>query len=265
VYVVGFLRKLAVIYQVPVDDVVAQYHRERVSLAATEKTTWLEVLKRWWSALVFTPRVLSVLVLLLVVCGSVGYIVIQVILINRMPNLVIVTPAPDTVVSQSSVTVIGNTEPGVSLSISGQNVLVDNQGHFETVIGLTPGQQQLLVTATNKFGKMTTRDIVLRFAPDAGSVAGAQTTSVVLEISVSSEVTLQLTQDGQVLPEEVVPAGAKKRLQATRDVVVATSNAGATSVTINGREYGVLGRLGEKIAIPFTADSVSTIKNVNNK
>ncbi len=72
------------------------------------------------------------------------------------PNLTITAPEDDSIVSNPVVTVAGNTDPGVSLSVNGIIVLVSNDGSYSLQIALLEGLNEIRATATDSGGNSTT-------------------------------------------------------------------------------------------------------------
>lgn len=92
------------------------------------------------------------------------YLAVQVVRIVRPPHLVVYSPTEGDVLSQLSAIIQGETEQEATLSINGQEAMVNEQGKFETKIDLTQGVNTITISATNKHGKSTvdTRHIVVR-------------------------------------------------------------------------------------------------------
>lgn len=261
VYVFGFLKKLADLYSISSEVLLSQYKRERgiTERTATEKISVKKGIKARLSKLVVTPKLISLF-------GGIGlslfamfYIAFQVSAINKTPSLVLEQPLPGTVVKDSMVTVIGHTDPGTIIAINGENVFVDSEGKFTTLLGVAVGQKELDITAQNKYGKTTTQKLSVivdsNAVPNQGQVAAAETKPLLMEIKFARATTITVKQDGIDLPEEVVPADGIKRLDAKSEVVLKTSDAGGTMVTVNGKSIGPLGRNHESLTVPFTTDN----------
>lgn len=263
-YVQGFLKKLANLYGVSCEDLLDQYKKEKtVALqTAREKITP----KKGWRALIaelsVTPKLISVGVAVLLASGAFFYIVVQVLSVNRTPNLTILEPSPNTVLSGSSVVFRGKTDPGVSLQINGQNLLVEADGSFSTTLSLASGQKDFRLVATNKFGKEKTESVSLRV--DEPQVAGQITekpSELIMEIEFTKQTTIIIEKDGMALPEEQVPSGAIKRIVATEEIGLTTSDAGSTKVKLNEINLGALGKLGQKLVVRFDHESLDLLQN----
>lgn len=266
-YVMGFLKKLAKTYQVSFTDLLEQYKKEKGIVEHTARqrisppTGW----RAYFSQISVTPKLISVTLGLFLGAAAFGYVLLQVFSVNRTPSLTIIEPSQNTVLSGSSVVFRGQTEPGVSMTVNGQNVLVESDGSFSTTLSVAPGQKDFRLVAANKFGKEKVEHISLRI--DEPKVAGEvteQPSELLLELQFSKAATITIVQDGQTLPEETVPAGALKRITAKDSIELTTSDAGSTQATLNGKKFGVLGRAGQSLTIPFTHDSEEFIVEESN-
>lgn len=254
-YVVGFLKKLATAYSISCEDLLEQFHKEKdISVQAdNKKLTPPKGFRAFFAELSVTPKLISVSVGLLLGVSAFSYVLFQVFSVNRTPELSILEPTANTVLSGSSITFKGKTEPGVSVSVNGQNVMVKSDGGFETTLGAAPGQKDFQVVATNKFGKERVESFSLRVEePKVAGEATQQPSEIVLELQFARNTTINIVQDGVELPEETVPAGATKKIIAQDLIELTTSDAGGTQVSYNGSKLGSLGKSGERITVPFT-------------
>lgn len=266
VYVLGFLKKLSELYKISCSDLITQYKKEKGIALQTdrEKIAPKQTARTFFSELAITPKFLTIGGGMLLGVAAFAYVIFQVFSVNRTPSLTILEPKPDTVLQGSSVVVKGETEPGISVTVNGQNVLVDSDGTFETTLGVAPGQKDFQFVATNKFGKEKFEQVSLRI--DDPQVAGETTTlptELILELQFSKATTISVIQDGVELPEERVPTGAIKKIVASEDIEVTTSDAGNTKATLNGKKLGALGKVGQQLTVPFTQDAEQLMSEEN--
>lgn len=272
VYVLGFLKKLANVYKISADILVAQYRKERgIVEHAAEKTqadenSW----KEWFKKITITPKLITISGSALVVLIAFFYVVFQVFAINKTPELTILEPKNDSVISGTTVNVVGKTEPGIIVAINGENIFVDADGNFRTTIGVAPGQKELNVQAVNKFNKKNEQLLALRVEENQSqqNVAGAETNTpseLQLELKFSKATKIEVTKDGTEIPDEIVPAGGIKQITAQDMVTITTYDAGSTNVTVNGKELGLLGKKGEKVTVPFTKESAVLIEETSSE
>jgi cytoskeletal protein RodZ len=258
VYVLGFLNELSSLYSIDSEVLIGQYKKERGIQQQLAKQTVLDNVwyKKYFKKLVITPKLITLAFGLAFVALSVGYIIWQVWSINKTPSLQIIQPADNAVISQSSLLVSGKTDPAATLTINGQAVFVDSQGNFQSQLGLTPGPKQITITATNRFGKANTTIINITAAFPAAS---GQPAMLQLKINFTSAVTLGFSIDGQPQQTLTFNSGDSKTFTANQEIILSTSDAGATKVTLNGQVLGSMGRPKEALSnVPFYAQAAST-------
>jgi cytoskeletal protein RodZ len=266
VYVLGFLKKLAAVYEISSDALIGQYRKER-GIVEHQAAQTLSEQKNWktkFNRVTITPKLLTISGSALVGVFAFLYIVFQVFAINKTPALAINEPKNDAVITGTSVNVAGKTEPGIIVAINGQNVFVDPSGNFRTTIGVAPGQKELKIQAVNKFGK--TNDQMLALRVEETHIAGAETkipSELQLELRFKKATKIEITKDGVKSATETAPAYSVKKITAQEEVTVTTFDAGNTQVTLNGNELGSLGKVGQKITIPFSKTSAILIQKTS--
>jgi cytoskeletal protein RodZ len=261
VYVFGFLRQLSELYSIDSEMLIGQYKKERGIQQQLAKQIVLDNVwyKKYFTKLVVTPKLITLVLGLAFVVLTVGYIIWQVWSINKTPSLQIIQPADNAVIAGSSVEVSGNTDSGSTITINGQGVFVDGQGNFQSQLGLTPGPKEIDIVATNRFGKAVSKDINITAAPPSGSTP---TGTLNLQLNFTSAVTLGYIVDG--LPQQTLSfnSGDSKTFTANQEIILSTSDAGATKVTLNGTILGPMGRPKEALEnVPFYAQTASSSPN----
>ncbi len=265
VYVLGFLKKLAEVYAISQDALLEQYKKERgiVEHVARERIAPKSGWRGWLKNVTVTPKLITIASSVTIGVFAFFYIVIQVFAINKTPALTIVEPRTDSVIKGTSVVVSGKTEPGITVSMNGQNIFVKTDGSFQTTVGVAPGQKELKIEAQNKFGKKSEQLLALRVEEES-HVAGVQTvipSELVLELKFTRATKITVVKDGERSPEETVPAQETRRISAQEKVTLTTSDAGNTQVILNGKSLGALGRVGQKLTVPFTKDASSLFED----
>lgn len=265
VYVCGFLKKIADLYDISENDLIEQFKKERnlsheISKQAQPQTSKA---RSWLNKIVVTPKLLSVGAGVLFVLITVGYIIFEVTSIYGTPKLVIEQPQNDQKIVGSAVTVSGLTEPGVSLTINGQLIMVDAKtGKFNAVVSVNPGQKDLSVVAANKFGKSNNKKVsVLVDAPVMESQVEKSKPEEQLKLTLnfSGSTNIMFTADENNSVTESYAPGSSKVITASKKILLSTSNAGATLVELNGKILGPLGKKNETLTdVPFSLEMVST-------
>lgn len=240
VYVYGFLRQLGQLYNINPEELVLQYKKEKGihiqinKQNSSQNTIWY---KKYFNKIVITPKVISILFGLFFVVSTILYIIWQVWSINKTPDLVIISPEDYQTVSGASVEVSGTTNPGMSVTVNGENVFVEPNGGFKTQLGLSTGPTQIVVTAANKFGKFTSKSINL-----STSAESAVENILTIKIDFTDKVVLDYSIDNQPMQVLSFSAGDSKTFFAKQKISLNTTDAGATKVTLNGQLLGVLGK-----------------------
>jgi len=257
VYVIGFLRQLAELYAVDADELILQYKKEKNIQKQVSRQNqafasgWY---KKYLGKLVITPKVLSLFLGLMFVALTLGYIIWQLWSINRTPVLVVTEPKNNAVIFGSVVNVSGHTDPGAEVNVNGQNIFVDGKGGFQTQAALSPGPEEITITAANRFGKSVTRGLNITGAGSVASTAGP----LQLTLSFSGAATLIFSIDGQASQTVNFSAGDNKTFSANQKILISTSDAGVTKVSLNGQNLGVMGRPKEQLNnVPFFAQPAS--------
>lgn len=154
VYSKGFLRKYAKLISLDEKELVDEYEKES-RIASHLKSQAHQALPTLPSRkFIITPKTLSwglgAVILFLVV----GYFLYQLHFLLSPPSLNIFEPAEtDFITESSSVLFKGQAEPGVKLTINGQQSYIDKDGNFEQTISLFPGLNTVKIEAVNRFNK----------------------------------------------------------------------------------------------------------------
>ena len=260
VYVYGFLRKLAELYRTDAELLIFQYKKERGIHEQLNKKT--PTYKSYTdSKFEITPRTIGYGALAAFVIFILGYLFYQVHAINQPPHLNITDPANNARITQSSVVVQGNTDPGVNLSMNDQQIFVDSDGNFKQPVSLSPGEKILTFVAKNNFGKSSTKQLVVIGDFQTEQATQQSTTApLTMIVTVGPNATWISTKiDDATQQDETFIPGSTKTYTAKEKIILSTGDGGSTSITLNGKDLGKLGREGEVIReVPFTADSVNT-------
>jgi cytoskeletal protein RodZ len=257
VYVVGFLRQLAALYAVDPEELICQYKKEKniqKQVSGQNQTFVAGWFKKSFGKLVITPKFLSLLLGFAFVVLTLGYIAWQLWSIDRTPVLAVSEPQNNAVVSGSVVNVQGHTDIGAEVSVNGQNTFVDDKDDFQTQAALSPGPEDITITAANRFGKSVSRDINITGAGSTASTAGP----LQMSLSFTGAATVSFGIDNQPPQTVSFSAGDNKTFLAIQQILISTSDAGATHITLNGQNLGAMGRPNEQLSnVPFFAQTAS--------
>jgi transcriptional regulator with XRE-family HTH domain len=255
VYVLGFLRQLALEYGIDSRQLTDQYKKEKSifrHLQDKEKAEPKTRYEKIFSKIIITPKILSLFFGLLFVGVTIFYIIWQVASLSRSPVLEIFTPNQGQVFQTSFVAVKGKTDIGSLVTVNDQQVFVDESGIFQTQIGVNSGPKDISVIAKNKFEKTTKKIVGINVELKNGQAE----VGVELSLSFTDEVDLNISMDDNRAIEQVFYKGDSKIFNAKNKIVISTSNAGATVAELNGQKIGPLGRNGEVLKnVPFFAEN----------
>ena len=105
---------------------------------------------------VVTPKIVTVF-LGLIMLSVVGYYFWhQLSSFNSKPYLFVSSPLVDEITNDSEIVISGETEIGIILKINGEDVFVDENGHFKENIMLQSGKNVIVIEAVNRFDKTVT-------------------------------------------------------------------------------------------------------------
>lgn len=155
-YAKGFVRNYAEYLGLPTDAAMAFFRRQMtdVSKASLLPKGVSEPLNASWLHL--TPgRFVAILVGILLVIFF-FYLGNQYFRIGKAPPLTIKSPENQQIVSSSRVVVEGQSDRDATVTINGISTIVRDDGRFYEQVAVSPGVNKITVTATSRFGKVTT-------------------------------------------------------------------------------------------------------------
>ena len=165
VYSRGFLRKYAKLLGIDEKVLMDEYEKESriASHLRNQAHQSLPVLRA--HRFVITPKTLGWAAGLVILFLIAGYFFYQLHFLLSPPGLNVAEPAlADFITNSAQVSFRGQTEPGVKLTINGQQSYIDKNGNFEQTTNLVSGLNTITVEATNRFGKSSSviRRIILQ-------------------------------------------------------------------------------------------------------
>lgn len=155
-YAKGFVRNYAEYLGMPTDSIMAFFRRQ---MTEAPKATLLpkgvsDPLNAQFVQI--TPgRFIGFLVSILLVVFFI-YLGNQYYRIGQPPALTVDAPKNQAITNEQHVVVEGKTDPDATVVINGVSTIVRDDGRFYDQVAITPGVNKLTITATSKFGKVTT-------------------------------------------------------------------------------------------------------------
>lgn len=163
-YAHGFVRNYAEFLGLPEKEIMALFRREfdedkfyRVLPKGFEKTEEFSVSK------FRLERTIVVIILIFVV--FMGYLLFQYRYAFLNPPLNIISPQNNTVISSSTIDVIGRTDANATVYIDKNITSVNQNGNFSKTINVFPGETVITVRVINKFSRETEQQIKVDVKP----------------------------------------------------------------------------------------------------
>jgi len=155
-YAKGFVRNYAEYLGLPTDAIMAFFRRQMTDVT---KTSLLPkgVSEPLNAPLVhLTPgRFVAFLVSLLLIIFLL-YLGNQYLKIGKAPAFILSSPANQQIVATSRAVVEGKTDADTTVMINGVSAIVRDDGRFYEQVPLTAGVNKITISATSRFGKVTT-------------------------------------------------------------------------------------------------------------
>lgn len=155
-YAMGFVKNYAVFLGIPEDKAAALFRRE---YEAKKIEIMPKFRKTGMSGRRFILRSPKGYLILGVAFIVLTYITYQFSFLFVGPKLSISSPKQGTQISSSIVSVSGKTDPYATVKVNNQEVYVDLTGSFKKTLYVYPGETKIKVSAKNRYGKETRREI----------------------------------------------------------------------------------------------------------
>jgi cytoskeletal protein RodZ len=243
VYIRGFIKSLARVYNLPEDNLIEQYEKEH---GFTPQARPAKIQNK--TKINFTPKTIIVLVSLFLGLLAAGYVANQINSVLAPPYLELNEPEDGAAIQGNSLVVAGQVEVGADVTINQQIVLTDRNGQFTESLVLSPGVNTIEVIARNKFDRESrvVRRVNAEIPQTGDEQPEAAPVRVTIEVGPESA-WIYMEADGVVVQRGTMLPGATKTITAQNDVLLTSANAGATRVIYNGTDLGVMGRSGEVV------------------
>ena len=275
VYVKGYLKNLTEYLELNFSEVLSLYQRERGIEKNIKNFTKKKKKERLFS-ITITPRFVRIGAGVFVFLTVISYLWYQISGLARPPELAVWEPSQDKTISEDVITVRGQTEPGVALTINDQPVYIDSEGNFKESVGLQQGLNVLKIAATNRFEKQSVvvRKIMSEAKTsqnlDEDSENSKQERQVLnkeesskpdkleLKILIKDKATwLHVEEDGKVAYSGTMLPDSSLTFSARDRITLSSGKANTTYVIFNGKDLGALGETGEVIReMEFTKDLI---------
>lgn len=271
VYSRGYVKNYAEELGFDTTEILKIYSRERheydMSLGSAGKTKKIAGLKPIGSqSYSITPRTILVALTSIFVLVMVIYVGWQFSQLSTPPSIRL-SNADKSSTTSSYAIVSGEVDTGSDVFINDSPILSAPDGSFSDRVMLVNGSNQIKVSARNKFGKETTKTIVVdaKTTSNDSSLPVVRSTvfdGVELVVTAGPQAIYIITKiDGKEAFKGTMLPGSKQLFQAKQSIRITTGNAGSTSVVLTNsvvanKSIGSLGPEGEsKQDIIFNKDT----------
>jgi len=152
--VLGFVRNIAGVLDIPVDTALALLRRDYPP--KTLKISPSPDISKKFS---WSPKITFALGIITVCIVLFSYLVLTYANFTRPPKILIEKPKEGEVIINSNVTVQGKTDADVTLSVNNQPILVDENGRFVGEVKISKETNNLLFKAISRSGKENTLNL----------------------------------------------------------------------------------------------------------
>ncbi len=214
-----------------------------------------------------TPKTLLVIMATVFVLVIVGYVAWQFSKLSA-PPIINLSNQQRSDVTTSYVIVSGEVDSGSDVFINDSPILTTPEGSFSDKVLLSNGINQIKVSARNKFGKESSKTIIVN--ANIGELKTLSPTDVSkntldgveMQVSIADQATyIVVRSDNREVFKGTMLPGTKQLFQAKESIKLTTGNAGNTSLRISNKlvadkQIGPLGSEGEtKQDIIFSKDT----------
>lgn len=145
----GYVQLCAQALDVPAPTLLALYRRDVQPVKGSTNGVRPSRLK---TAALLQPRTFSTAALAALVLVAAVFLARQWRVLGQPPSLEIIAPEHQSVVS-SPVTVLGQAEPGTTVTLNTELVSLDPEGNFRSTVVLSPGERTLVFEAKDGQGR----------------------------------------------------------------------------------------------------------------
>lgn len=156
VYLRGVFSRLARFLELSPKDVLIKYYEDNSQLKITEEAIApvnRQISLSYWA---ITPKKIAIFLSALFLVLISAYLWYQYEVFIGPPTLVLLDPKQDVEVQSPEIKIKGNTDSGVSLTINGQNVYVNQDGFFDLTVNLIAGINAIEIRAKNRREQVST-------------------------------------------------------------------------------------------------------------
>lgn len=267
VYAKGYLQTLCSSLQLDFNEVFDLYQKERgikQQIKELKEKTKPKIIKP--SSIIISPRTFRIGFVILVVIALFAYLWYEFSGLSRPPKLYLIEPSQDKTITSDTLTITGQTDPEVTLTINSQPIHIDTVGNFSEKIGLQKGLNLLRIQAQNRLGKIATIErkiMVEKLKETAKSREETPKTEIKLSeleiiLTVKERATwIHVETDDKVAYSGTMLPDSRQIFRAKEKIKLSSGKASATYIIFNGKDLGALKSEGDVVRdMEFTKDTV---------
>jgi len=176
-YNIGYARRYAEFLHLAPEKILRLYREERSDKwhQAASRVAFAPKKVGDWQFLI-TPKLLTAMGMVILFGGLVAYIIGQLREFTQPPELLISSVPAEFTSDRDLVTIAGKTSGGSSVSINTEPIFVSPEGEFAEQVQLSPGVNEIVISAKNRAEKASRQIVKVLYNPDlASSVPAAKT------------------------------------------------------------------------------------------
>lgn len=218
-------------------------------------------------SVIFTPKSIIITLAAILILGLFTYVGWQFSQLSAPPKISLNNQDQSTV-NTSFVIVSGDVDSGSDVFINDSPILSTAEGSFSERVALADGTNQIKVSAKNKFGKESSKTILVTTKLSKQSndqtvqMSNATFDGVEMTVKITDQAAWIVVQtDGQDAFRGTMLPGTQQTFKAKQNIKLTTSNAGSTDVILTNtielkKDLGTLGKEGEaKQDLIFSKDT----------
>ncbi len=99
------------------------------------------------------PKIIRTIIIISIILAFFSYLFFFLIKAREVPELIIFHPETDILINENNIEVRGKTDPEAQLSINGNLIVLENDGHFSSDITLTKGINKIIIISQKKYSQ----------------------------------------------------------------------------------------------------------------
>lgn len=154
----GFVKNLSTALDLSSQNTVAVLRRDYPPKKLNINPKPDAVSKFTWS-----PKLTFAIGILVLIVIVLSYLGLEYLKFIKPPELLITSPTENELILQNTVRIKGSTTTDASLIVNNQPIILDQDGHFDTIIGVNKDTKEIKFVSRSRSGKVTevTKSIVV--------------------------------------------------------------------------------------------------------